>query len=102
MSIGWTLSLASMMGSGARTITHLLASHRHAHLFVAPGPDQRQRRTTSVDPARTPRPRSKIIPVLVGGGIPFFPQRERRVDLELVETRTFSSRVVYLSYRVAR
>jgi hypothetical protein len=32
----------------------------------------------------------------------FFPQRERRVDLELVETRTVSSRVVYLRYRVAR
>jgi hypothetical protein len=42
-----------------------------------------------------------VYPVLVGGGIPFFPQRERRVDLELVETRTFSSRVVYLHYRVA-
>jgi dihydrofolate reductase len=41
-------------------------------------------------------------PVLVGGGIRFFPQRERRVDLELVETRTFSSGVVYLRYRVAR
>src|SRR4051794_40813696 len=27
---------------------------------------------------------------------------ERRVDLELVETRTFSSRVVYLRHRVAR
>jgi dihydrofolate reductase len=43
-----------------------------------------------------------VYPVLVGGGISFFPQRERRVDLELVETRTFSSRVVYLRYRVAR
>ena len=43
-----------------------------------------------------------VYPVLVGGGIPFFPQRERRVDLELVETRTFSSRVVYLRYREAR
>jgi hypothetical protein len=38
----------------------------------------------------------------VGGGTPFFPQCERRVDLELVETRTFSSEVVYLRYRVAR
>jgi hypothetical protein len=46
--------------------------------------------------------RDRVYPVLVGGGIPFFPQRERRVDLELVETRTFSSRVVYLRYRVAR
>ena len=43
-----------------------------------------------------------VHPVLVGGGIPFFPQRERRVDLELVETRTFSSSVVYLRHRVAR
>ena len=46
--------------------------------------------------------RARVYPVLVGGGIPFFPQRERRVDLELVETRTFSSRVIYLRYRVAR
>jgi dihydrofolate reductase len=43
-----------------------------------------------------------VYPVLVGGGIPYFPRGERRVDLELVETRTFSSRVVYLCYRVAR
>ena len=43
-----------------------------------------------------------VYPVLVGGGISYFPQRERRVDLELVETRTFSSKFVYLRYRVAR
>ena len=46
--------------------------------------------------------RARIYPVLVGGGIPFFAQRERRVDLELVDTRTFSSTAVYLRYRVAR
>jgi dihydrofolate reductase len=46
--------------------------------------------------------RAMVDPVLVGGGIPFFPQRERRVDLELAETRTFSSRAVYLRYCVAR
>ena len=46
--------------------------------------------------------RAMVYPVLVGGGIPFFPQHERRVDLELVETSTFSSRFVYLRYRVAR
>ncbi len=39
--------------------------------------------------------RARVYPVLVGGGIPFFPQQERRVDLELVETRTFSSRVAW-------
>ncbi|HEY1988271.1 MAG TPA: dihydrofolate reductase family protein [Acidimicrobiales bacterium] len=46
--------------------------------------------------------RPRVSPVLLGGGIPFFPPRERRVDLELVETRTFNSNVVYLRYRVAR
>jgi dihydrofolate reductase len=46
--------------------------------------------------------RAVVYPVLVGGGIPFFAQQERRVDLELVETRTFASRVVFLCYRVAR
>jgi dihydrofolate reductase len=46
--------------------------------------------------------RARVYPVLVGGGIPYFAQHERRVDLELIETRTFSSRVVYLRYRVAR
>lgn len=44
--------------------------------------------------------RAMVHPVLVGGGTPYFPRRERRVDLELVETRTFSSNVVYLRYRV--
>uniref|UniRef100_A0AAU1I6E9 Dihydrofolate reductase family protein n=1 Tax=Streptomyces sp. NBC_00180 TaxID=2903632 RepID=A0AAU1I6E9_9ACTN len=46
--------------------------------------------------------RARVYPVLLGGGIPFFAQHERRVDLELVETRTFNSKVVYLRYRVAR
>ncbi|MFE9171705.1 dihydrofolate reductase family protein [Streptomyces kebangsaanensis] len=46
--------------------------------------------------------RAVVYPVLVGGGIPFFPRHERRVDLELVETRTLSSRAVYLRHRVAR
>jgi dihydrofolate reductase len=43
-----------------------------------------------------------VHPVLIGGGISFFPQRGHRMDLELVETRTFSSGAVYLRYRVAR
>ncbi|MEU7469477.1 dihydrofolate reductase family protein [Streptomyces sp. NPDC044984] len=46
--------------------------------------------------------RTMVYPVLVGGGIPFFPRHERRVDLELVETRTFNSKVVYLRHRVTR
>ncbi|MFC9279536.1 dihydrofolate reductase family protein [Streptomyces collinus] len=46
--------------------------------------------------------RARVYPVLVGGGIPFFPRHERRVDLELVENRALSSKIVYLRYRVAR
>ncbi len=46
--------------------------------------------------------RTRVYPVLVGGGLPYFPQHEQRVDLELVETRTFSSGVVYFRHRVAR
>ncbi|WP_228974206.1 dihydrofolate reductase family protein [Streptomyces sp. DH12] len=46
--------------------------------------------------------RAVVYPVLVGGGTPFFPRGERRVDLELVETRTFSSKFPYLRYRVTR
>jgi dihydrofolate reductase len=39
-----------------------------------------------------------VSPVVLGGGTPFFPALEERIDLELVETRTFGSRVVYLRY----
>ena len=46
--------------------------------------------------------RVKVYPVLLGGGISFFPQHERRVDLELAETRTFRSHVVYHRYLVKR
>jgi dihydrofolate reductase len=44
----------------------------------------------------------RVHPVLVGGGTPFFPRAKRRADLELLDSRTFSSGVVYLRYRVAR
>jgi dihydrofolate reductase len=40
-----------------------------------------------------------VNPVVVGGGTPFFPPLAQRIDLELVETRTFGDRVVYLRYR---
>ncbi|WP_407564835.1 dihydrofolate reductase family protein [Streptomyces sp. 184] len=46
--------------------------------------------------------RVRVYPVLVGGGAPFHPRHERREDLELVETRTFASGVVYLHHRVVR
>ena len=42
-----------------------------------------------------------VSPVVLGGGTPYFPALDDRIDLELVETRTFGSRVVYLRYRRA-
>ncbi len=40
-----------------------------------------------------------ISPVVLGGGTPYFPALDERIDLELVETREFGSRVVYARYR---
>jgi dihydrofolate reductase len=40
-----------------------------------------------------------VSPVVLGGGTPYFPALDDRIDLELVETQTFGSRVVYLRYR---
>jgi dihydrofolate reductase len=42
-----------------------------------------------------------VSPVVLGGGARFFPALDERINLELVETRTFGSRVVYLRYRSA-
>jgi dihydrofolate reductase len=39
-----------------------------------------------------------VDPVVLGGGTPFFPPLDRRIELELLETRTFGSRVTYLRY----
>jgi dihydrofolate reductase len=41
-------------------------------------------------------------PVVVGGGTPFLPPVTEQVRLDLVETRTFGSRVIYERYGRAR
>lgn len=40
-----------------------------------------------------------VSPVVLGGGTPCFPALDEKIDLELVETQTFGSRVNYLRYR---
>jgi dihydrofolate reductase len=40
-----------------------------------------------------------VSPVLLGDGTPYFPTLDEKVSLELVETKTLGSRVVYLRYR---
>lgn len=42
-----------------------------------------------------------FLPVIVGGGKPFFPSFDQKVPLKLVETRTFTSPAVYLRYERA-
>jgi dihydrofolate reductase len=42
-----------------------------------------------------------VSPVILGGGTRFFSTLDAKINLELVETRTFGSRVVYLRYRRA-
>lgn len=46
--------------------------------------------------------RARVQPILLGGGIPYFARQGRRVDLELVDTRAFTSGVVFLHHRVRR
>src|SRR3954447_5705159 len=41
-------------------------------------------------------------PIVVGGGTPFLPPVTDEIALDLIETRTFGSRVVYERYRRAR
>ena len=41
-------------------------------------------------------------PVVVGGGTPFLPPVTEDIRLDLIETRTFGSRVIYERYRRAR
>jgi dihydrofolate reductase len=43
-----------------------------------------------------------VSPVVLGAGTPYFPPVDDPLELELVETRTFGSRVVYVRYRRAR
>lgn len=44
----------------------------------------------------------RVFPILVGGGIPFFSRNEQKVELELLESRTFGSKVLYLRYGTVR
>jgi dihydrofolate reductase len=40
-----------------------------------------------------------VSPVVLGGGTPYFPALDERINLELIETQTFGSRVMYVRYR---
>ena len=42
-----------------------------------------------------------LFPTVLGAGKPFFPPLDQALSLELLDTRRFSSGVVYVAYRVA-
>jgi dihydrofolate reductase len=42
-----------------------------------------------------------VQPIILGSGTPFFPVLSDKINLRLVETRTFGSGVVYLRYQRA-
>jgi dihydrofolate reductase len=54
----------------------------------------------AADAALVDEYRVRVHPVLLGGGTPYFARNEQRSDLELIESRTFASGVVYLRHRV--
>ena len=43
-----------------------------------------------------------VSPVVLGDGTPYFPALQERLELKLLETRIFGSRVVYLRYQRVR
>jgi hypothetical protein len=48
--------------------------------------------------ARKSRSCPAVDPVVIGGGTPFLPPVTENVPLDLIETRTFGSRVIYERY----
>jgi hypothetical protein len=44
----------------------------------------------------------RLAPIVVGGGTPFLPPVTEGVPLDLIETRTLGSRVIYERYGRAR
>jgi len=43
-----------------------------------------------------------VNPVILGGGTPYFTPLAKPLDLQLTESRTFNSRVVYLRHQRTR
>ena len=56
----------------------------------------------AIEPGLVDEPRMFRDPVVIGGGTPFLPPVSEDVQLDLVETRTFDSRVIYERYGRAR
>lgn len=85
-------------GGLAEEITHLRAEPTDSEIAI--GGAALAAQAADLDLIDEYRPR--IYPVLVGGGVPYFPQHARRANLELTGSRTFGTGVVGVCYRVVR
>jgi len=99
-------TLSSVDGSGARLATGDLAEEIE-RLRAEPGDGNigiggATLAAAASDADLIDEYRIRVLPVLVGGGLPYFSRGERRHDLELLETRTFPSQTHFLRYRVVR
>ncbi len=56
----------------------------------------------AIEPGLVDELRMFRYPVVVGGGTPFLPPVSEAIAHELIETRTFGSRVIYERYARAR
>jgi hypothetical protein len=69
---------------------------------LRPSPSPTLHQSSQITICRVASERKLPWPVVVGGGTPFLPPVTEDVRLDLIETRTFGSRVIYERYRRVR
>jgi hypothetical protein len=101
------------VGDGSDVARHRSRSGVRRRLARDPEGCLQPKRPTRRFPSATPAwPRIELglvdelrlfrYPVVVGGGTPFLPPVTEKVPLDLIETRTFGSRVIHERYGRAR
>lgn len=99
-------TLAKVQGTATRLATTSLADEiarlkaEPAEGDIAIGGADLAHQAAELDLIDEYRPR--IAPVLIGDGVPYFASGDRKVRLELLETRTFDGGFVHLRQRVVR
>jgi dihydrofolate reductase len=102
----FSTTLSSVSGSGARLATAGLGEEIE-RLRAEPGDGEiaiggATLAAAAAELGLIDEYRVRVSPVLVGGGTSYFPAAARRVDLDLLSTRTFDTGAVALRYRVRR
>lgn len=99
-------SLTEVRGSNTRLATDDLATEI-ARLQAEPGDGDiaiggARLAHQAIDLGLVDEFRMRVHPILLGGGLPFFPLNRQQVPLELLESRTLEGQVQYLRYQVVR